>query len=238
MNTLYTYIKTYTAYKKIKKVIIFGDKDLAQLAKFYLENDPEYKSNYLVSGFTVDDDFYTTDSYEGLPVVPFSKLEKTFPPAEYYLFAPMTGRRANKVREDVYQKGLSYGYKYISYISSSANVLSKHIGENCFILEDNTIQPFVTIGNNVVMWSGNHIGHHSKIGDNVFFTSHVCLSGHCIVENNCWFGVNATIRDGLVIKQGSLIAMSSSILKNTEEWGVYIGSPANKKENMLSYEVL
>ncbi len=32
------------------------------------------------------------------------------------------------------------------------------------LLEDNTIQPFVSIGN-VTLWSGNHIGHHSTIHD-------------------------------------------------------------------------
>ena len=89
------------------------------------------------------------------------------------------------------------------------------IGDNCFILEDNTIQLFTTIGNNVVMWSGNHIGHHSVIKDHVFFASHLVLSGHCIVEPFSFLGVNSTIRDGIHIAEGSLIAMSASIVKDT-----------------------
>jgi acetyltransferase-like isoleucine patch superfamily enzyme len=105
-------------------------------------------------------------------------------------------------------------------------VCDNQIGENCFIFEDNTIQPFVTIGNNVVMWSGNHIGHHSVIKDNVFFTSHVVLSGHCTVEPYSWLGVNATIRDGLTIAEGSLVAMGACLTKNTKSWGVYMGMPA------------
>ncbi len=64
----------------------------------------------------------------------------------------------------------------ISYVSSKATVFpGAPIGDNCFILEDNTIQPFTSIGNNVVLWSGNHIGHHSVIKDHVSFTSHVVL---------------------------------------------------------------
>ena len=51
-------------------------------------------------------------------------------------------------------------------------------GDNCFILEDNTIQPFVSIGNNVTLWSGNHIGHDSTIDDHCFIASHVVVSGH------------------------------------------------------------
>ncbi len=78
------------------------------------------------------------------------------------------------------------------------------------------------------MWSGNHIGHHGVIKDHVLFTSHVVLSGHCIVEPFCFFGVNATIRDGLYIAEGTLVAMSACITKDTEAWGVYTGIPARK----------
>jgi acyl-[acyl carrier protein]--UDP-N-acetylglucosamine O-acyltransferase len=101
-------------------------------------------------------------------------------------------------------------------------------------LEDNTLQPFTPIGNNVVLWSGNHIGHHSFIHDHVLFTSHVVLSGHCTVEPYCFLGVNATIRDGLKIAEGSLIAMAASILADTEPWGVYKGSPAKKGQVLSS----
>ena len=119
----------------------------------------------------------------------------------------------------------------ISYVSRHATTFpGLKVGENCFILEDNTIQPFVTLGDNVVLWSGNHIGHHSTIDSHVFFTSHVVLSGHCKVESHAFVGVNATIRDGLTIGQGSLIAMGACITRDTEPWSVYKGNPARRAE--------
>ncbi|GAF98922.1 unnamed protein product, partial [marine sediment metagenome] len=156
----------------------------------------------------------------------------------YMLFAPMTARKMNKTRQQVYLDGKEKGYKYISYISSKATVFDNDIGDNCFILEDNTIQPFTTIGNNVVMWSGNHIGHHSVIKDHIFFTSHVVMSGHCTIENNCFFGVNSTIRDYSSIAQGTLLAMDASLTsQKTEPWSVYVGSPAKIKGSRPSYDV-
>ncbi len=118
----------------------------------------------------------------------------------------------------------------ISYISSRATLFENKIGENCFILENNTVQPFVEIGNNVILWSGNHIGHHSVIKDHVMFTSHVVLSGHCVVESYCTLGVNSTIRDGITISEGTFVAMGASIIKNTECWGMYKGNPAIKSD--------
>lgn len=215
------------------KVIIFGVLDTAELAHYYLENDSEHE----VVAFSVNREYITEESFRGLPLVAFEDVENIFPPSEYSFFAPMTGRNMNRNREAVYNQVKAKGYQFISYISSYATVLDrKVIGENCFILEDNTIQPFTTVGNNVVMWSGNHIGHHGKINDHVFFTSHVVMSGHCVIGSYSFFGVNSTIRDYMNIAQGTLVGMASAITKDTEEWGVYVGNPAKKVPGKLSYE--
>lgn len=218
----------------MSKVIIFGILDTAELAHYYLENDSEHE----VVAFTLTKEYIEQDTFKGLPIIPFENLVESYPPSDYKLFAPMTARRMNKNREQVFLDGKEMGYEFISYVSSKATVCDNEIGENCFILEDNTLQPFTKIGNNVVMWSGNHIGHHGEIKDHVFFTSHVVLSGHCEVNSHCFFGVNATIRDYTKLAKGTLVAMSASINKDVEEeWGVYVGNPAVRKGSRPSYEV-
>lgn len=214
------------------KVIIFGVQDFAQLANFYLQHDTEHE----VVAFSVNNQYLPADrTFEGLPVIDFENVEKTYDPSEFKFFAPMSPARMNRLRESVYRQIKDKGYELISYVSSKATVFSGvSIGENCFILEDNTIQPFTSIGNNVVLWSGNHIGHHSVIKDHVSFTSHVVLSGHCVVEPFSFFGVNATIRDRVHIGEGSLIAMAAAVIGDTEAWGVYKGNPAKKGEKLSS----
>lgn len=215
------------------KVIIFGVLDTAELAHYYLQHDSEHE----VAGFAVNREYLADESFHGLPVVAFEDVEKIFSPAEYSFFAPMTGRNMNRNREKIYNEAKAKGYSFISYISSRATIFDKSVvGENCFILEDNTIQPYTTIGNNVVIWSGNHIGHHGKIKDHVFFTSHVVMSGHCVIEPYCFFGVNSTIRDYMRIEQGTLVGMASAVTKDTEEWGIYIGNPAKKVPGKKSFE--
>ena len=210
------------------RVIIFGLQDFASLAHFYLEHDSEHE----VVAFTVTQEYMPSEPcFEGRPIVPFEELARHYPPEENHLFAPLSPRGMNRVRERVYQQGKECGYRFISYVSSRATVFTgTPIGENCFILEDNTIQPFAQIGNNVVLWSGNHIGHHSVISDHVMFTSHVVLSGHCIVEPYCFLGVNATIRDGLRLGEGTLVGMGACIGRDTEPWSVYQGNPARKRD--------
>ena len=209
------------------KIIIFGVQDFAQLAHYYLENDSEHD----VVAFTVNENFLPDNkSFCGLPIVAFENIEKEYPILDFKFFAPMSPQKMNTVRQKIYNEVKEKGYEFISYISSKATLFNNPVGENCFILENNTIQPFTTIGNNVIMWSGNHIGHHSTIKNHIMFTSHVVLSGHCVVENYCTIGVNSTIRDGVTLAEGTFVAMAASIIKNTEAWSMYKGNPAIKSE--------
>lgn len=206
------------------KVVIFGNRDLAQLAHYYLQHDSEHE----VVAFSVNAKYLDTNTFCDLPLTAFENVENEFPPADYAFFAPMTAGNINHNREKIYNEIKQKGYQLISYVSSRATVFNNKIGDNCFILEDNTLQPFTDIGNNVVLWSGNHIGHHGKIGDHCFFTSHVVMSGHCNIASHSFFGVNSTLRDGLNIAQGTVISMGANVVSDTEEWGVYVGNPAKK----------
>jgi sugar O-acyltransferase (sialic acid O-acetyltransferase NeuD family) len=209
----------------MSKVIIFGIQDFAELAHYYLVNDSEHE----VVAFTVNREFVPENrNFKGLPIIEFETIETHLPSSEYVFFAPMSPAKMNRLRESIYNDIKAKGYELISYISSKATICNNIIGDNCFILEDNTIQPFTKIGNNVVLWSGNHIGHHSEIKNHVMFTSHVVLSGNCIVEDYCMLGVNATIRDGLTISEGTFVAMGACIIKDTEPWSMYKGNPAVK----------
>lgn len=208
-----------------KKVIIFGINDFAGLANYYISSDSDYE----VCGFSVSKDFMPVDNiFNGLQVVNFDFVESYFNPKDYYFFAPMSASKMNKTREAIYHAIKAKGYQFISYVSTKATVLSNEIGENCFILENNTIQPFVTIGNNTVIWSGNHIGHHTSIRDHVMITSHVVISGHCEIENNCFLGVNSTVSNGVKLADGTLVSLASVIERNTSAWSVYKGNPAEK----------
>jgi sugar O-acyltransferase (sialic acid O-acetyltransferase NeuD family) len=201
-----------------RRVVVFGVGHFASLAHFYFTHDSPHE----VVGFTVDPEYLTAEEVRGLPAVPFDELERFYPPQEFSLFLPISFKGMNEVRASKYREAKDRGYELVSYISSRATTFPDFsCGDNCFILEDNTIQPFVEIGSNVIMWSGNHIGHHTVIGDHVMVTSHVVISGGCTVEPYCFFGVNATIRDETVIAEKTLVGAGVTILADTEAFAVY-----------------
>ncbi len=204
-----------------KPLVVFGAGDIAQLALFYFTHDSQRD----VAAFTVDTAYRNGESFDGLPLVEFECVEELYPPAEYDMFIALSYAKRNSVRTDKCAAARSKGYALASYISSRATVFpGTNFGDNCFILEDNTVQPFVQVGSNVTLWSGNHIGHHSRIGDNTFITSHVVISGGVEVGRNCFIGVNTTVRDHVTIGDRCLIGAGSLILGSTEPNSVYVGA--------------
>lgn len=205
--------------KKDKKLIIFGTGEIGLLAKFYFENDSRYK----VIAFTADDNYVKKQKFSGLPLVKFSQIKKKYPPGEFEMFVALSYAKFNQNREKAYFKTKKSGYKLASYVSSKSVYWSdlKH-GDNCFILENQTIQPTVKIGNNVMIWSGNHLGHGSVIKDHVYISSHVVICGHVVVGERSFLGVNATIKDFVKLAPDTFVTMDASVVTNTKRGGVVL----------------
>ena len=209
------------------KIVIFGAGKIAEIAHFYFKHDSEYE----VAAFCVDREYLNADRFCGLPVAAFEDLEKRYPPAEYQMFIALSYAKVNVLRAGKYRAAKDKGYSLVSYVSTRATTFpGLQMGDNCFILEDNTIQPFVTIGNNVTLWSGNHIGHHSRIEDHCFIASHVVVSGGVTIKENCFLGVNVTLRDHITLGRNCVIGAGALIVKDTEDDGVYVSTAAERSQ--------
>jgi sugar O-acyltransferase (sialic acid O-acetyltransferase NeuD family) len=201
------------------KLVIFGAGDIARLAHHYFTHDSPHE----VAAFVVDRAFRQADAFQGLPLIDAEDVTDRFPPGDYDMFVAMSYAKMNAVRAEKYASMKAAGYRLVSYVSSRCSYLSQTPpGDNCFILEDNTVQPFVTIGNNVTLWSGNHIGHDVTIEDHCFITSHVVVSGWVRIGTRSFIGVNATLRNSITIAPETLIGAGAIIMKNTKPKQVYM----------------
>ena len=201
-----------------KKMLIFGVGDFARVAHFYLQHD----SLWEVAAFTVHEQFLHSDELMGRPVVPWERCRETHPPSDFEMFVAVGYSKVNKNRAAIFAEATAAGYEMITYVCSKATTWPDlSVGRGSFIFENNVIQPFVKIGANTVLWSGNHIGHDSVIGDNVFITSHVVISGNCKVGDNTFIGVNATVRDGITIGADCVVGAGTVLLRDAEAESVF-----------------
>jgi sugar O-acyltransferase (sialic acid O-acetyltransferase NeuD family) len=200
------------------RLVIFGAGDIARLAHHYFTTD----SPHQVVAFTVDRDYKTDDLFLGLPLCAADEVAARYPPDEFRMFVALSYSRMNHLRASKYAAMKDAGYSLETYVSSRCTYLAGPPGDNCFILEDNTVQPFVTIGSDVTLWSGNHIGHDSTIEDHCFIASHVVVSGHVRVGAYSFIGVNATLRNSITIAPETLIGAGAIVMKSTRPKQVYI----------------
>lgn len=195
----------------MKEIVIFGAGDIAALADFYFACDTDRQ----VVAFTADAAFIQEPSFMGRPLVPFEDVANLYPPDRFDLFVALSYSKLNSVRTSKAAAARALGYQLASYVSSRATCFPDlDHGDNCFILENNVIQPFAKIGSNVTLWSGNHIGHHSVIEDNVFIASHVVVSGGVRIGESSFVGVNATLRDHVTLGARCVLGAGALVLEN------------------------
>ena len=78
---------------KNKKLIIFGKGELAELSNYYFTNDSDYE----VVAFTLDKEYMDSDSYLGLPIVPFDDIENNFSVEEFEIFIAIGYSKLNEI---------------------------------------------------------------------------------------------------------------------------------------------
>jgi sugar O-acyltransferase (sialic acid O-acetyltransferase NeuD family) len=203
---------------KTRKLVIVGDSAFAEIAKEYFDADTEYE----VVAFSVESAYLKKNQVHGLPVTPFETLEQAYAPTDHDIFVAITYTQLNRLRARLANEAKEKGYRLASYISPRAFVWHNvELGEHCFIFEGNTVQPFVRVGNNVVLWSGNHIGHHSIVRDNCFISSHVVISGFCDIGENSFLGVNSTLANNVSVGKNNWIGPGVTISRTTESAALF-----------------
>lgn len=190
-------------------IVLFGASHAAEAATVYLQRHSEHR----IVGYTVDAGYCTSAEVFGKPLVAWEKLHEVFPPERVKLLGPFSYHRLNQFRRDRYLEGKARGYAYITFIHPSALVYTEDIGENCFILGHNVIEPRVRIGDNVVMWGSNYIAHHSVVGDHCFFSAQVGITGNTPIGELCFFGGKVHIGKDVVIGKSCFFGEGSRVLR-------------------------
>ena len=200
-------------------IIVFGAGRIAEVAKVYIDaHGPDR-----IIGFTVDEAYLETDTFHGLPVVAWERLESRFPPTDAKLLGPLSYRGLNDFRRDRHLEGRRRGYAFASFIHPATHIYTRDIGENCFILEGNVIQPFARIGQGVMMWSGNHVGHHAVVGDYCFLSSQVGLGGGVRLGERCFLAGKVGVETSVEVGEASFLGTGAIVRKNLPDQSVVPG---------------
>ncbi|MBZ9729061.1 acetyltransferase [Salegentibacter sp. JZCK2] len=205
-----------------KNLIIYGVGKFAEYVGYVFENDSQYK----VIGYCIEEEFWKENTFFNKPLTIFDSLDSEFSPEDHSLFIAVG---SNKIRERIYNRAAKMGYEFASYISSkSSHWENLETGKNVFIDEGCTLQPFIKIGNNTIIFASN-IGHHSIIGNHSLL-SVVTTGGNVSIGDDCNIGLNCSIKQNISISNNTIIGMGCVIEKDILEPSVYTHKGTIKRD--------
>jgi len=214
-----------------KPVIIFGNSDFAKTAYAYFKNNAPFE----VCAFCVDDEYKKEDTFCGLPMIPYSKIDN-YPPEKYDFFIAIGYNNANSLRKEIFEKIKLKGYHCVTYIHPTTIVENGYnIGENCFIGENNFLQVESKIKDNVIIWGGSGIAHNVTINSHCFLCGSISIAGYTTIDEMCFIGLRALITENLHIGKQCIIGANSFINRDLKDYSVCIEkgtplAPINSKQ--------
>ena len=203
----------------MSRIVLFGTGRGAAVAHRFLIGDTDHQ----VVAFTVDAAHLGAKEYRGLPVVAFEEVDRHFPPESVQMLILLGYQQMNGLRKQKYDAAKTKGYTLASYVASDIfRVEPIGVGENCFIMDNQSISLDVAIGNNVVMWSSNHIGDATTIGDHAWVSSHVTVAANVKIEERVFLGIGATVTNGVTIGREAFIGANVMASASMEPGSVHL----------------
>jgi sugar O-acyltransferase (sialic acid O-acetyltransferase NeuD family) len=191
----------------MKKILIFGTTDLAELVYFYIQKDKLHTP----AAFTTHKQYLKQNTLFNLPVVPFEDIAKNYSPKEFSIALCIGYTKVNEARKKIFYEIKERGYQIENIIFSSSRVETDNMGEGNIILPYAAIDPFCKIGNGNIFYPNSLLSHHSAMGDFNFIAVNACIAGNVTIHDNNFIGANATIKNGATIGSYNLIGANAYV---------------------------
>jgi acetyltransferase-like isoleucine patch superfamily enzyme len=209
----------------MSKLVLFGTGRGADVAFRFLTHDTDHE----ICAFALDERYIENATFRDRPVVPFEEVERHYPPDDYRMMILLGYQNMNGLREARFNQAKAKGYTLESYVASDVfRVEEIAVGENCFILDNQSISLDVRIGNNVVMWSSNHVGDLTTVEDHAWIASHVTVAANVTIGQRAFLGIGATVSNGVVVAAESFIGADVLVASDTEHRAVYVAGNKGK----------
>lgn len=194
----------------MKKLLIFGCTSYSKLIRYTMS----HFSGIEAEGYCLSAPYLNSREFDGLPVVPFERLDDLYGEGQFEVLITVGYRKMNVGREVIFRQCRNRGYQIASYIHPDAKVETQSIGQGNIIMDGTHLYPFCQIGDGNIL-NGLVLGHESSMG-NFNFTARCTTGGLVHIGSNCFLGIGACICDNVVIADYNLIGAGAVISKNTK----------------------
>lgn len=230
----HTIIHNSIGVKITMKYLIVGNSVYASMLYDYLNADGRFE----IAGFTVEADYITNNSFEGLNVIPFENIEKDCSPNSYKLFMGVGYSEMNDVKEHLFEIYRNKGYRFETYIHPSAIIPSDlKLGEGNVFFEGVIVQRGCVIGDCNVFFARTLIAHNCSIGNYNSF-SFASLAGHVIIQNKCFMGMGSVLNEKITIEDRVFIGANAYVNESIHEGRAVLGEKGKIVDRDISSRIM
>lgn len=134
-----------------------------------------------------------------------------------------------KLRQIIYSRLNSKGFKFINYIHDSVLVGGAvKFGEGNIICPNSVLTTDISIGDANIFNIQTTVGHDVVIGSFNTFSSNVDVTGYSLIGNANFFGSRVSILPKCRIGSNNKIAAGSVVYKGIRDNAIFLGNPAKK----------
>ena len=205
-------------------ILLFGNGKLAELVLAVAHDDPRYR----VVAVTADREYLTGAELGGVPQLALEEALEHFPPGRCSMLVTI-GYRRMRARSELLLRARALGYRLPGYVAPRARLDGDvELGENCIVFDLAYLGPGARLGANCVVRPQVYVGHDSELGEHVFLAPGAKLGGNCRVGELSFVGLGAVVVDGTTVAAECLIGAGAVVVRDTEPYGLYLGSPARR----------
>lgn len=202
----------------MKKLVIIGAGGHGSVVA-----DAARKSGYKKIVFLDDG---KVESCLGYPVVGKVADAESYKGEDFFV-AIGNAKVREKVIEDLSQKGL----RVVNVVHPTATIAAGvKMGKGVLLVAGSIVNPNATLGDGVIVNTHASVDHDSVVEDYCHIAVGAHLAGNVKLGKYTWLGIGAVVSNGLSVCEDCLIGAGATVVRDIEEKGTYIGTPARKKD--------
>lgn len=204
-----------------KNIYIIGAGDFGREMESWLEDLPNFETEYEIKGYLDDNDNSLKDKPSDYKIVG-TPLEMEFEDNDYALITISNPNTRKHIAKCLKKK-----VKFFTYIAPNVTIGKfTKIGEGSIICSNCFISTNTKIGDCVIINAGSIIGHDCTLESYCSLMTNVDIGGSVNLGEGVFAGTKATIIPKKRISSGIVIGAGSVIIRNLNKSGTYFGNPA------------
>lgn len=199
----------------MESIYLFGTSTTASRVKSFIEFHKLYK----IEAFLVDDNYKTSDSFEGYKILTVSEFRELPDYTKNLVFICLAWNRLNQDRRDLFNR-YEQEFNLVNLVSPHSVIRGELAGTNIWVGDYSVLEMGSVVFSNCIMDHLCFVGSNTVLEKHNYVAVKAMIAGNTHIGEQNFIGINSTIFDEVKIGNKCIIAGGETIKRNIESFTV------------------